>query len=246
MVEKSWFEPQQYFNGTIDGVTADLLADLYDIVAKFGSENPGTETSHLHLFKPSEVYVSAVTREGNMNMIVSSIQGGIEVSCAVGILLSDPLPSAVVWDKRVGTEDVREFIARIDGFMRKKEGAFDPGTGERLRKPFVDRQSAKMRVDDFFLMRGKILTATGGLSAAETRENFDRPEELTIMVSADGTEVLCRREDEEYISRRTEIILEIAAERYGARDSDAIARIPKRELEMILLEAIDRLDKEYD
>jgi len=222
MVDISWFTAHKV-SGDHDfpPPPPELLADLCDIVLKFGIDDPRVAIRRLSLAGERPVHVSVVSSEGNINTVVSSQGGGVFIGeRCVAFLLSDPLPSGLVWDVGISLDDVRRFIATIDEEMRAVEGAFDEATGARLRSPRAAGVEFLISVDVYFKERGDLVVVPPGFDAEEYRALFDRPEALMVLTREDGINVLCRAQDGAYIMKRSEVIRQLLKVHHGIEDGD--------------------------
>jgi len=192
------------------------------------------------------VHVSAVSAEGNMNMVVSAHGGGAFIGqYCVGYVLSDPLPSGLIWDVRISHDDVRRMIATIDEEMRVVPDAFDADTGARKRSPRMTGVELLVPVDNHFKERGDLLVVPPGMDPEEYRQLFDRPEALMILMREDGIAVLCRAEDGAYIMKRSEVIRQLLKLHHGIDDGDMSGLTPAEQVS-ILRKALKLLKKMDD
>lgn len=241
MIPIEWFRVIHTEGDFPEGVTPEFLADLYDLLMKFGGEDSDKPLRRLSVTTPREIHCCVVTEE-RINVLVSSIPGGLRGTGAAAIILSDPLNSYIAWDTAVSLDEVKRLIADVDEEMRHVVGAFDPVTGERNRCPRAFTVSTKLRVDDLFDERGKMHVVPELATPQEALESFDKPEALTILERDDGVAVICRVEDAAYILKRSEIVYQLLKLHHGIDDGD-ILQLGAREQVMLIDKAMRLLKK---
>lgn len=220
----------------LKGITAEFLADLNDLVKKFGIRDADYPcVRRLSMKEPKEIYVAASTDKTNPTTIVAGAEG----VASQGSLIIRLTKGIIVWDKRVGIDDVRDCIAIIDAFMRER--GFINENGERRQTNYVSR-SAKFSVDSVFATPASIMPLLPGMPDAETmRQQFDKPEEVAIFSNPLFPEQisLCHKRDIELIRQRQNVVKNMLEKR-GLATQKAIANLSIEEL-VILRAEIKRL-----
>lgn len=218
MVSTEWFRPVHTEGDFPEGATPELLADLYDLLMKFGDEDPKIKLRRLSVTSPREVHCCVVT-EKFINIAVSADPGGMSQQHTSVIITSDPVNSFVAWDERVTVDDVVTMIAEVDSEMRKRPDTFDPETGERVRCPYA-KAKTKIEVERMFDVRAKVILIPPGADPEEARLCFDKPDEVSILSLENGRPALCRKSDEQFLLRRSEIIAQLLKVRFPDAEGD--------------------------
>ncbi|MFC1702966.1 hypothetical protein ACFLZO_00690 [Patescibacteria group bacterium] len=218
MVSIEWFRSVHTEGDFPEGATPELLFDLYDFLMKFGDEDPKIKIRRLSVTSPREINCCVVTEE-MVSIALSVDPGGISRKHMSHIILADPASSYVAWDGRISVEDIVAMIAEVDAEMRNRPGAFDPETGARMRFPYKTAKT-KMEVDRIFDLRGKVVLIPIGADPEEARHCFDKPDEVMILTMQDGRPALCRKADEAYLLKRTEIVVQLLKIHHGIQDGD--------------------------
>lgn len=230
MNDKHLFEPEEIPQG-LAGIDAALLADLYDVVAKYGVDVAGAGgLRRLTFGSPKEMHVSVtVSPSRQRNILVSTMVGGANVTRSHMFLIRDGLASFVLWDRSYTVADVRAAIAALDADM---DPTRDPLSGARRRMATESASSAKLSVDAVFAERGKAVMSSDGIDAEDLRRQFDRPDDLAVVSLPDGTRLLCRRRDAHGFDpvRREAAILRLLA-RHGIRTREELDGLTKEQLE---------------
>lgn len=244
MRKTEFFEPKNPPE-CLKELSAEILADLHDLASKYGDLNSERDMRLLSSEAPRPFYVTAVVKPGNFNMLVSSMPGfsTIRAENARSFLLSDPLPSAVIWDITVTAEDAREFIAGMDAHLREI-GAIDPETGERLAIEKDDSYPVdrKIRVSDIFTGSGVVVQVPEMTNPEEFRRRFDRPEELHLVAIGKGGYGFVHKKDRKFV-KMADAIRKVA-DRWGLKDPDKIMRLPRGRLNQFMAEVTAELYSE--
>lgn len=240
MVSIEWFRPVHTEGDFPEEATPELLADLYDFLMKFGDQDPSINLRRLSVTSPKEIHCCVVTKEFP-NIAISADPGGLTRAHMSAIILADPKNSFAAWDERISVDDVVQMIAEVDEEMRTHPGAFDPETGERVRCPYKTAKT-KMEVERMFDSRGKVILIPEGADPEEARQCFDKPDEVSILMMENGQPVLCRKADEGYILKRTEVISQLLKVHHGIEGGD-MSDLSAREQVIILDKAFKLLAK---
>lgn len=205
------------------GLTAELLANLHDVVQKFGAVDQDAPVQRIYLDAPHEVYVSA-SNDSNRKMMIIVGEGGQASHGAHVIRVLGSNPDIVIWDKRVTVEAVKCFIEAID-IIAKEHGPIDPATGER-KQTNRSTDGGKRSVETTFHQPGVVvLVLPGGLSAKECLDSFDHPELLMIVeMPGGGGEVIVKKDDYNYRQRREQVVHSILKEE--GVDIDSLSTLP--------------------
>lgn len=244
MRKTEFFEPKNPPE-CLKELSAEILADLHDLASKYGDLNSERNMRLLSSEAPRPFYVTAVLKPGNLNMLVSSLPGfsTIRAENARSFLLSDPLPSAVIWDITVTAEDAREFITGMDAHLREM-GAIDPETGERLAVEKDDSYPADrtIRVSDIFTGSGVVVQVPEMTNPEEFRHRFDRPEELHLVAIGKGGYGFVHKKDQKFVSAAN--AMRKVADRWGISDPEAVTKFSKGQLNRFMVEVAAELYSE--
>jgi hypothetical protein len=232
MDDQHLFEPEEIPEG-LPGIDAALLANLYDLVAKYGTDAAGVEgLRRLAFSSPKEIYVSVTVQPSRQrNMIVSPWAGGARADKSHFFMIKDGLASFVMWDRSFSLADVRAAIDIVDADM---DATRDPLTGARRRMASDAPSQAALQVDVVFAERGKAVMPSGDTDAEALRQQFDRPDDVAVITLRDGRRLLCHRRDANGLdpSRKEEVILRILG-RHGIRTQAELAALSKDDLERL-------------
>lgn len=244
MRKTEFFEPKNPPE-CLKELSAEILADLHDLASKYGDLNSERNMRLLSSETPRPFYVTAVVKPGNLNMLVSSMSGfsTIRAEHARSFLLSDPLPSAVIWDITVTAEDAREFIAGMDAHLREI-GAIDPETGERLAVEKDDSYPVNrvIRISDIFTGSGVVVQVPEMTNPEEFRRRFDRPEELHLVVTGIAKYGFVHKKDRKFV-KMADAIRKVV-DRWGISDPGTVTKLPKGQLDKFMAEVADELYSE--
>lgn len=200
-------------------VTAEFLADIYDMVIKFGNVAPEDGISR---FAISEEY-SISAKDDNSSIIITSsadekgahffgIKGG----------------SRVYWPKSLSPKWLLDRMELIDKYCADKD-LIDKETGARIRiDQDPDYRLPKLSVEKNFQTRGAAMPAFGR-DPEVLRQEFDRPEDLAIIQDSFGTVSLCHKRDVEYLERRR-----LVAERVMAKNGIELDNIVDMDMAKVL------------
>jgi len=238
MTEKNVFEPNLAHKlcDTVPGVDADLLADIYDCVSKFGRYYQGRQMRAVSREEPKPLHVAVVVDPpGNLNMNVARVSGGLLKTRLKTILLSDGC-SAVFWDGDITADEVRGLIRSVDEEM--KDIGFEDD-GRTRRRVSRDEGPGPYEVDKVFREQGTIYVIPPGTTPEEFKRNFDRPEELHPVKLNNGQAGFVHARD-----RKMVLTADIAAEvltRHGITDPEKFNTLPKGVQQRILAEIAEKL-----
>jgi hypothetical protein len=233
METKALFEPET-LPAELAGLTPDMLANLYDAALKFGADLEGADVRRLCAKSPKEIYVSVVVPpSAGRSMMISCWPGNINVADAHYFVLRDGCRSWVRWHKSFTVDDIVQFLAGVDAEMAAL-GAVNPATGVRSRKVSPTHSDWKLRVDEVFAVRGKMVQPV--MPAEMLREQFDRPHDVAVYRHPSGRDLLCRAGDLSFIRKRMEALSAVLRRRgiVGLADVD---RLSKEERRAIFAEA---------
>jgi hypothetical protein len=235
MNDQHLFEPEDVPAG-LAGIDAGLLADLYDLVAKYGVDVAGAEGLRRYGFTlPKAIHVSVTVQPSRQrNMILSPWAGGARVDASHFFMIKDGVASFVLWDRTYSVADVRAAIAAADAEM---DAFRDPLSGARRRIASDAFSKAKLQVDVVFAQRGKAVMPGDGIDIETLRQQFDRPDDVAVVTMPDGRQFLCHRRDERGFdpARKEEAILRML-ERHGISTLKELNALPKAELEWLYAE----------
>lgn len=224
-METSLFEPES-LPPELSGVTARLLADLYDVVAKFGADVNGVAIRRLCVNATKAIYVTVVVPPSPMrSMMISRMPGNINEHDCHRFLLKDGRASWVRWDKLFSIEDINAFIAAVDAEMRAAGCVASDGT--RLRRASERFSDWKMPIDRVFVRRGRVIEP-GNIDAESLRRQFDRPDDIAVITDAAGRQLLCRAADVGYIELRSQLAKEVLR-RHGVSSPADLQNLPPKE-----------------
>lgn len=117
----------------VEGITPELLADLEDVVLKWGKED--WDASYLIYTSPENL--------GDTINIVTSIPDSSSESPAVFVFKKSSIPRPVViptahgnfyWDKNLSAEEAGRMVKKIDRYLKQSD-FINAETGERLPVP---------------------------------------------------------------------------------------------------------------
>jgi hypothetical protein len=225
------------------GLDAALVADLYDLVAKYGEDVRGVDgLRRLTLPGPRPIHASVTVHPSPYrHVLLSTMAGAIMAGTAHAMLLKDGKPSALMWDKAFSLADVRAAIAAAD---TEHADCRDPVTGVRRRVVSDGWAKAKLSVDAVFGTKGKVILPSGdGMDAETLLAQFDRPDDLAVIDAGEGRRGLCRKVDLSRIARREAATAAVLARR-GIRSQAQIDRMSHSALRGMLAEIEAELDRQ--
>src|SRR3989344_5531610 len=117
----------------LPGVSADLFAELNDIVRKFGNYDLIDNVARLSMNGPIEVHVISTLDSFRRKLVIFGRGGEALGENTRVVKLGNDGSSSAVWDKRVSVSEVQAFIACIDSEMFKR-GCIDKKNGERMER----------------------------------------------------------------------------------------------------------------
>lgn len=223
------------------GLDAAFVADLYDLVAKYGEDvrgTPGLRRMTLPADPPIHVSVT-VSPSPYRHVMLGTMAGAMMAGDAHAMLLKDGKPSALIWHKSFSLEGVRAAIAAADAARTEFR---DPQTGARRRVHRDGFSGARLSVDEVFDAKGKVIMPSGDDGDAEQlRQQFDRPDDLAVVEVGPGNQVLCRKADARRVQRRDAATSAVLARR-GITSSAQVERMSRASLNALLAEIEAELD----
>lgn len=223
------------------GLDAAFVADLYDLVAKYGEDVRGVPgLRRLTLPGPKPVYASVtVSPSPYRHVLLSAMAGAMMAGNAHAMLLKDGKPSALMWDKSFSLADVRAAVVAADA---ERPECRDPATGARRRVISDGWSRATLSVDAVFDKKGMVIFPSGDDADVQMLlAQFDRPDDLTVVDAGEGRKGLCRKADLPRIARR-EVATAAVLARRGIRSSAQIERMSRASLDALLAEIEAELD----
>lgn len=223
------------------GLDAALVADLHDLVAKYGEDVRGVPgLRRLTLSGPTVIHASVtVSPSPYRHVFLSSLSGAMMAGSAHAMLLKDGKPSALMWDKAFSLADVRAAIAATDA---GRPECRDPATGLRRRVISDGWAKPKLSVDAVFDKKGQVILPSGDGSDVEMLlAQFDRPDDLAVVDAGEGRKGLCRKTDLPRVARREAATAAVLARR-GIRSQAQIERMSRAALDALLAEIEAELD----
>ncbi|KPJ86046.1 hypothetical protein AMJ57_00595 [Parcubacteria bacterium SG8_24] len=177
----------------LSGLDSDGLANLYDLVIKFGTDIPGVAQRRLCHPTAGSPCVRATSGKRH-DIIVSRRPDGVRFEDAWVVHLLDLSGSFVAWQRGVALDEVRSLIDETDALMARN-GHVHPRTRERLRvgngEVGIRRKHA---VDEVFNERGLIIPPFPGMDVEALRQMFDRPEEVATLRGTTRSGLVRRRD----------------------------------------------------
>lgn len=201
----------------LEGLSAELLADLADVVIEFGTPDASGPIRRLSNREPFEIHVAmtdAPTAPTKFLIIGPGAMSGDEGTHLFRIGRADQ-PKAVLWDRRVGVTHVRSLIVLADEIRRTQPH----------RQPPRPTSEPKYRVDAVFAKRGAGMAVLPGGPDAETlRQQFDHPEEVVVATNPFGGTGLHHRRDAAYLAFRERVAM-ATLNRNGIADFAALGAL---------------------
>ncbi len=245
MINTTLFELDNVPRG-LEGLTAELFADLYDLVSKFGKVGPKGQTRRVRspegvkeinvlVTVPPSPYRHFVISEA---AIAGRVVVGSDRHC---FLLKDGYHSAVLWDKNVTVDDVKALIASTDAIMRQRR--FFDEAGERMRVT-SDSSEPKISVEASFAKpRAKIIIRDIDDPAA-IPSLFDHPNDVAWKPIVGNAFMVFHARDRRYFDRQQEVTVEVLA-RLGISEAD-LSKQPKRVLQRISALVLKEMKKSFN
>ena len=211
------------------GVSPEFLADLHDLVLKFGGY-AGIEKRILSELGPVEIHIMVNPDPSVSAIIVMGAGGQATEGLYGGSFVSDGI---FFWDKRIKVEDIVSLIKRVDtAFV--EDGWVDPQTEERIRKEDIQIPPSPRSVAQTFQVHDAVLPVASGVDPESVCSQFDHPEELAIIEGPLGTYCICllkfRHMALAQIQRRRETLREM-----GVSDDDLETMTGEEALELLKL-----------
>jgi hypothetical protein len=236
------FAPEAVPHG-LKGLTAELVADLYDCCAKFGKDVVGASgLRRLTLKDDPPIFISVcVPPSPYRHVMVSAIPGGVPPDAhAVPLGADGGLNASLRWDRAVAVSAVRRGIAARDARMREA-GGFD-AAGRRVRVASDDLSADRLPVDRVLAERGKRLAVIGCRDPDAARAMFDRPEDVVAVGMAPEGVVVCHRRDAVRADDYERAVRAVLARRGIARH-EQVERMSGAELRELMAEIDEELLK---
>lgn len=196
----------------IRGVSKDLIADLQDIVYKFGTVTADDQMVRFINDDPNLLISASIKPENRGNLIVA-----VSTTPQEGISILKTNKGIILWDKSLTAKDAKEAVAKIDA-AALEAGLINRSNGERIPLPpeasFASQGEFLYRVDEVFD------NPDAGMPIFDEDpesllKRFDKPVELTVITRwMQGRKVqsIVRKKDIEYHEKREIIAREILAE----------------------------------
>jgi len=223
---------------SMEGFTPALLANLHDVVRKFGTVDEDNDVVQLETAFPVEMYVSVSLHSENYSILV--VGSGAEMSDKSDFIQieKDPLKedqSVVYLDDKLTVEDVNSFIETIDELMMGR-GFIEKKTGERLYSNGLEDES--FVVEDFFFEPGTIMVLDDEIDPEVVRQQFDDPKSVVILRGYAENVCLCHLRDYLYLLQRLAIIKSVLRSK-NIFSMDAVEFLPDEEIDA-LNDEVDR------
>lgn len=191
------------------GLSADLLADLYDLVQRFGIRtSPYADVRTAFADPAHQLYVLTSNSETDLRALticrIPEINLLREDDLLVSLFHSDEPTGIVSWSKNVPIKDVRSCIRTVDGKMFD-QGFVDKRTYERIP---ITAPSVKGRlcVEDIFIWPERRMWIQPSISPVRPLlQRFDRPADLEYVSTDDDAGFICRRRDVKRIELRRKV-----------------------------------------
>ncbi|MBP7134386.1 hypothetical protein KBA73_04175 [Patescibacteria group bacterium] len=211
----------------IGGVTAALLADLYDLVCKYGARDSEEHVIQLMISRPVRITVTLSSRPEMYRMLI--IQDGVTGREGVHALeiRGAGTGDMILWDKRIEVRHLRYFIDLCDR-QAAEVGLFDFERGERILRPHREERS-RMSVEAVFSHPGAVMPVFPGQDAEALRQGFDRPECVVILEHPLQGKFLCHIDQIAVVKQRQAL-----AEAYLAEHGIKIEDIAQMSFQEIL------------
>lgn len=223
----------------LEGFSPAFVADLRDMVAKYGAEVRGIEgLRRMNLPTPLACQATVTvppSRMGNISLRPAPFDGDVSRLCI--LILDDAARSYVQWDRRVTVAEVKAAMAAVDAEMAHCR---DPLTGARRRVVCDTFAPPQLSVDAVFA-GGKVVRLSADVDPSVMRLQFDRPGEVVIE-RADGGAVLRRMTETELEARRDEVTARVLA-KHGVRDDGDVEAMSRDRLQDMLAEIAAELEK---
>ena len=168
-----------------DGLTPELVADLFDLVSRHGRPHEEENTYVLWTEKPVTMYlmVKYVMPRPYTLTALGEIETGQEVPIFIRELQGG---GTLNWDIRLSASMAEDFIGGFDETLAGL-GFIDADTGVRKLWP-----NPRFGVDKIFTRPGVIFHLLPGEPDAKTiRQEFDHPEHVAIVPCGPGASLMC-------------------------------------------------------
>ncbi len=240
------FDPRivQFFELTnppveLPGLSADLLADLYDLTRNFGIKDAAEKIARIWTSEPKEIHVSISLKKDNYSIVIIG-SGGSTRAGAIPFQVGKN--TFIFWDNRISVVDMEVFIQEIDRFMQE-QGCIDQSTGNRMTMLFRDTAEKKYIVDQVFVDEGTTMPALPGGPDIETlRRQFDQPEKVAILELPFGGKSLCHVRDLGFMEKRKQA-MNAVLHAHGITSLEQIGDLPMEEV-MIIRQEISKVSDE--
>lgn len=217
------------------GLSADLLADLYDLVQRFGIRTSPYADVRMAFADPEhQLYVLTSNSETDLRALticrIPEINLLREDDLLVSLFHSDEPTGIVSWSKNVPIKDVRSCIRTIDGRMFD-QGFVDKKTYERIpiTSPSI---KGSLRIEDIFVWpERRMWIQPSIIPARQMLQRFDRPADLEYISTEDDAGYICRRQDVKLIELRRKLkrkARDTVLMRHGLTNEDLHKLPPKK------------------
>ncbi len=174
-----------------DGITSQILWDLWDITVKFGKLIEG-HAIKLKCLQPELVMELSIHKVGNI-MVVR--YGKPYLKKGGTFLFSLDNEVRVVWDRGLLVPQAAEMITAVDEIAKLIGMKVD---GSRILL-LEHKDIYRMSVEEVFSKERNIMVVDSGNDAEKVLSAFDHPEKLAI-VDFGLVKVICLKSDEEKIT----------------------------------------------
>lgn len=241
MVDRKFFERQEHaLSDAVSGVDAALLADLYECASAFGTPDPTGQWRVLSRVAEPRLYLSACTVPGVLHMKITRDKYRLPTGTqnVQTIVLSDPMPSGVVWDRTVAAWEVKALIADIDRAMAES-GMFDPATG--VRTTVVRRGPLPLfPVGEVFQNRDSVFAIQKGADPEKVIRMFDQPDELRTVFGNNGMTLVCHVQGSQWRRARA---TDIVCKRWGLARPESFNKLSKVRQDRFLAEVAQEMHR---
>ncbi|MBI4458257.1 hypothetical protein HY633_04810 [Candidatus Uhrbacteria bacterium] len=203
----------------LEGMTPELLADLFDLVSRFGHPHPDANAYRLHISEPVTMYVM-IEYIMPRPFIMTAI-GDPDVIDDIPAWLPEFAEGSLRWDVRLSASMAETFIEKFDE-MAARRGMLDPATGWRNVPPHPKFMIAKI-----FTEKDAVFHFPPGEPGAETvRNEFDEPDRLAVIPCGPGANLFCLASERESTAALVPFVESVYL-RYGIAAPEDFDRPPE-------------------
>lgn len=205
----------------LDTLSAEVLADMYDLTKKFGIMD---DQGHLRIQLDKSSPIISLGEKHGKNMIVFDPEGVTGVGTSIICFKS----GMVVWDGRVTVQQISMMISQIDA-KAFEHGWISTSSGNRLPQNLRSSRESFMEVEKAFSTPGAMMPVFPGQDEEKMVKDFDHPEVLRIGSDPMGGKYIYHMRDHEHIQRCHDVATRILTEE-GINNIDDIANISMERL----------------